>query len=192
MSKSGENAPETLRLKGIGVSPGVVIGKARVLAPDQVHVPERSLKEDEVEHENCRLEDGLIETRKQIKAIQKDLESKTALGDASILDAHLMVLDDRSFIEEIVTEIRTDRRNAEAVVRNAAERYAAVLGSVQDDYLRERVADIRDVARRIIRISRPLFRRGNLLVFLLRTIFKSVSWVWGIVTNILGIRNTPV
>lgn len=151
MGRGKKTNDDTVRLKGIGVSPGVVIGTARVMVPDHFTIPEWTIAEDQVEHEICRLETALIETRRQIRAIQSDLESKTALGDASILDAHLMVLDDRSFIEEVVTEMQTDRRNAEAVVRNAADRYAAVLGSVEDDYLRERVADIRDVARRIIR-----------------------------------------
>lgn len=151
MSTDDGRPHDPVRLKGIGVSPGVVIGPAYLMVQDQVRVVERDVSPEGVELEVCRLEEALIETRRQIKDIQRDLESKTGMGDASILDAHLMVLDDRTFIEEVVNEIRRDRRNAEAVVRNAAERYAAILGSVQDDYLRERVADIRDVARRIIR-----------------------------------------
>ena len=139
-----------IRLKGIGVSPGVVVARAYLLQPDQWHVSKRALQPDEIEHEICRFEDALIETRRQIKTIQKNLESRTAIGDASILDAHLMVLDDRTLIEEVVNGIRENLQNAEFVVKNATERYAAVLGSVEDDYLRERVTDIRDVARRIV------------------------------------------
>jgi phosphotransferase system enzyme I (PtsI) len=62
-----------------------------------------------------------------------------------------MVLDDRSFIEEVVQDIRNLRRNAEWAVREAADRYAQILASVEDDYLRERVVDVKDVARRILR-----------------------------------------
>ncbi|NQT92766.1 MAG: phosphoenolpyruvate--protein phosphotransferase, partial [Lentisphaerae bacterium] len=71
-------------------------------------------------------------------------------ADASILAAPLMVLDARAFIEEVIEGLRS-RRNAESVVRTASERYASVLASMEDDYLRERVVDIRDVARRITR-----------------------------------------
>lgn len=142
---------ETVRFKGIGVSPGVAIGTAYVLARDQVRVVERELPRAQIEPEVCRLERAMIETRRQLRTIQRDLDSKTTVGDASILDAHLMVLDDHSFVDEVVAEIRRASRNAEAAVRNASERYTAILGSVDDDYLRERVADIRDVARRIIR-----------------------------------------
>jgi phosphotransferase system enzyme I (PtsI) len=143
--------PKPQHLKGFGVSPGVVMGPAFVLFPDQVAVVERSIPEEAVPLEIERLEAALAQTRGQIKAIQQDLESKTSLGEASILDAHLMVLDDRAFLDEVMTEIRRDRVNAEAVVRNASERYASAIESVKDEYLRERGADVRDVARRIIR-----------------------------------------
>jgi len=138
-------------VNGIGVSPGVVVGKAFLLFEDAVTVVERSIRATDIEHEICRLEDALIETRRQIKTIQRGLEKRAGRKDASILDAHLMVLDDRSFIEEVVEGIREDRKNVEFVVKQSSDKYAAVLASVEDDYLRERVADVKDVARRIIR-----------------------------------------
>lgn len=142
---------EEVVLRGIGVSPGVVVGEVFLLVSDHVGVPEYEIQESEVEHEICRLEDALIETRRQIKAIQKDLESRAGVRNASILDAHLMVLDDRSFIEDVLKGIKAQRKNVEFIVKSASDRYADVLASVQDDYLRERVADIHDVARRVIR-----------------------------------------
>jgi phosphotransferase system enzyme I (PtsI) len=139
------------RMLGIGVSPGVVVGPVFLMSAEAVAVVERTVSEDEVDHEIGRLEEALIATRGQIKSIQTDLESRAGLRDASILDAHLMVLDDRAFIEEVIACVRRDRCNVETAVRDVAENYAQVLASLQDDYLRERVADVRDVARRIIR-----------------------------------------
>ena len=136
---------------GIGVSPGVVIGPVFLMASQTVHVMERRLAEDEVDAEIRRLEDALIATRGQIKGIQNSLATRAGLNDASILDAHLMVLDDRAFIEEVITKIRDERCNVEMSVRDVSESYASVLESLEDDYLRERVADVRDVARRILR-----------------------------------------
>lgn len=127
------------------------MGRALVLYPDRVVIADREIPPENVVNEIGRLERALSETRQQIQAIQKDLESRTGIGDASILDAHLMVLDDIAFIEEVVSGIRRERRNAESVVYATSERYAGVLEAVKDAYLRERVADIRDVARRIIR-----------------------------------------
>ena len=151
MSDSVRETREAVVLKGIGVSPGVVIGPVHLLVPQDVRVVERQLAEDEIDREIARLESALIETRRQIRGIQKNLEAGTALSDASILDAHLLVLDDRTFIEQIVADIKDRHRNAEAVVKAASEQYAVALAAVRDDYLRERVADVRDVARRIIR-----------------------------------------
>lgn len=138
-------------LKGIGVSPGVAIAPAFLMASQESYVPKRDIASGGVPEEICRLEEALIETRRQIKKIQSDLARRAAMGDASILDAHLMVLDDRTLIEEIVGCIRSKLLNAEWVVKEVADRYAKVLSSMDDAYLRERVSDVKDVARRIIR-----------------------------------------
>jgi phosphotransferase system enzyme I (PtsI) len=138
-------------LHGIGVSPGVAIGPAFLLAEEKAHVPERAITAEQVTREILRFEEAIIETRKQIRQIQAALAGQTRAHDASILDAHLMVLDDRTFIEEVIGSVREKQRNIEWMVQEAADKYAAVLNAVEDDYLRERVADVRDVGRRIIR-----------------------------------------
>jgi len=138
-------------LQGIGVSPGVAIGPAFILAEENMHVPERKIEPDAVFGEIARFEEALVETRKQIRQIQQTLREQTQSKDASILDAHLMVLDDRTFIEEVIVNVRQDFKNIEWVVQSASDKYASVLDAVEDDYLRERVADVKDVARRIIR-----------------------------------------
>lgn len=137
-------------LRGIGVSPGVVFGPVFVLRDEAVQIAEQAIKPEDVETEVCRFEKSLIETRRQIRKIQKDLEKRAAVADASVLDAHLMVLDDRVFIEDVLKEISEKHKNAEIVIKIVAERYAGVLASMEDDYLRERVVDVRDVARRLI------------------------------------------
>ena len=138
-------------LRGIGVSPGVAIGPVYLRAQESTHVPEWTIESTAVSAEILRFEEAIIETRKQIRQIQETLSAQTRGQDASILDAHLMVLDDRTFIEEVIGSVRERCKNIEWMVREASEKYAAVLNAVEDDYLRERVADVRDVARRIIR-----------------------------------------
>jgi len=151
MAARKQNNGEEVVLKGLGVSPGVVSGPVFLMAPSVLYVARANIPEGQVEHEICRLEDALIETRRQIKEIQKNLVRSASVGDASILDAHLMVLDDRAFIEEVVGRVKEERLNVEWVVKNVADRYADTLASLEDEYLKERVADVRDVARRIIR-----------------------------------------
>ena len=146
-----ENTKEEVIIQGIGVSPGVAVGPVFILAEEVMHVTERDIKKDEILPEIARFEESLIETRKQIRQIQEALKVQTQSQNASILDAHLMVLDDRSFIEEVVLNVKNKLKNIEWVVQKASDKYASVLDAVEDDYLRERVADVRDVARRIIR-----------------------------------------
>ncbi|MDA0576885.1 MAG: phosphoenolpyruvate--protein phosphotransferase [Verrucomicrobia bacterium] len=138
-------------LHGIGVCPGVVMGPAFVMAPEATYVPDRRLQPADVDHEISRLEKALIETRRQLRSIQQDMEKREVLVDSRILDAHLMVLDDNAFIEEVVGRVRKELRNVESVVKEVADRYAAVLSSLDDAYLRERNVDVKDVARRLIR-----------------------------------------
>lgn len=150
-SKPRARAKTEIVLHGLGVSPGVVIGPAFVLVSEGDQVVERKIPRNRVEAEIGRFEDAIIETRRQLKQIQKDLETTARASDTSILDAHLMVLDDRVFLEEVIAEIKTKQRNAEAVVKTVSDKYAAVLASVGDAYLRERIVDVKDVASRVIR-----------------------------------------
>ncbi len=140
----------SVTLKGIGVSPGVAIGPIHLLTPAAIRVEERDVLAQDVDREISRFEEALIETRRQIRDIQTALGGATQAGDASILEAHLMVLDDPTFIEEVIGNVRKRLKNVEFVVKGAADKYATVLGSVRDEYLRERVADVRDVGRRLI------------------------------------------
>jgi len=139
-------------LHGIGVSPGIVVGRAVVVRPEREQVVERILPQEEVPLEIARLEGALIETRRQIKDIQRNLEWQTGHGSGRILDMHLMVLEDDAFIGEALREISEKRRNAESVIWVLADRFVAMLAGMDDDYLmKERGADMRDVARRIVR-----------------------------------------
>ncbi|MCK5849784.1 MAG: phosphoenolpyruvate--protein phosphotransferase [Kiritimatiellae bacterium] len=139
-----------LVFQGIGVSAGVVTGPACVILPESVQIVRRKIDESDVSLEIRRLEQAIIVTRRQILDLQKDMEGSAAVGETGILDAHLMVLDDRALMEGVVDGVRNELTNAEAVLFDEGEKYAAILSSVEDEYLRERVSDVRDVVRRLI------------------------------------------
>lgn len=140
-----------LVLQGIGVSPGVAVGEVVVFAQEGAAVPERMINDRDIPLEIARFEEALIKTRHQIAEIQRKVSSALGEEHASIFDAHLLVVDDRYFVEEVIRDLRARRRNAEAVLNIVAERYIEMLSRVEDDYLRERAADVRDVTRRIIK-----------------------------------------
>ena len=139
-----------IALKGIGVSPGIAVFKSQLLTPHTDKAIQRSISTDEIPIEITRFEDALIATHDQIKHIQKQVSE--VLGDehASIFDAHILVVDDRTFIEDVIRTIQKDLINVEPVLQSVANRYADMLSKVEDSYLSERAADIRDVTKRIL------------------------------------------
>ena len=151
MTQNSTSNQEEVVLQGIGVSPGVVIGPVFRLVNEEEHIVERDVTPQEIPREINRFRGSLDATRRQIRDIQSTFAENIGHGDASIFDAHLMVLDDRVFIEEVIRDITEKRQNAEAGVRVVSEKYADALGAIKDAYLRERVVDVQDVARRILR-----------------------------------------
>ena len=140
-----------LVLQGIGVSPGMAVGEVVVFLQEGAAVSERVIDEQDVPLEIARFEEALIKTRHQISGIQHKVRSVLGEKHASIFDAHLLVVDDRYFVEEVIRDLHLKHRNAEFILNGVAGRYIEMLGRVEDDYLRERAADVRDVTRRIVK-----------------------------------------
>ncbi|HBA83738.1 MAG TPA: phosphoenolpyruvate--protein phosphotransferase [Verrucomicrobia bacterium] len=140
-----------IELKGIGVSRGVAVGPVFLLTNEEDRLVEREIGEEDIPREIARFEEALISTRYQIHEIQQKVGEAIGQKSASIFDAHLLVVDDRAFVEEVIRGLSAQRKNVEAVLSSVANRYAKALEDLKDDYLRERAADIRDVTRRILR-----------------------------------------
>jgi phosphotransferase system enzyme I (PtsI) len=137
-------------LRGIPVSAGVYRGKILVLDKARHTIVRRELADAELPEEVNRLEKALIHTREQILEVQRKLARGIGAEQASIFDAHLMVLEDPALIDEAVRVIQTEKVNAEHAFHAVSERYAGALAKVDDEYLRERVSDMRDVTGRVI------------------------------------------
>jgi phosphotransferase system enzyme I (PtsI) len=144
-----EPTPET-RWTGLGLAPGIAIAPLRLYKRDEPAIPERRLAEDEVEAETKRLETALLHTRQELLDIRARLAELGGEG-AAIFEAHLLTVDDPAIVEDILRHICDSRECAERAVILTAERYAALFRDMEDDYLRERATDVRDVARRILR-----------------------------------------
>lgn len=140
-----------LELKGIGAAPGIASGSVLRLKSDDQPLPEYAIPAEDVPREMIRLEAALIATRQQLHDIQQRVGEAMGGESAGIFEAHLHVVDDPSFVDEVYREVREKRRNVEKILFEVAERYAQTLLQMDDDYLRERAADIRDVTRRILR-----------------------------------------
>jgi phosphoenolpyruvate-protein phosphotransferase (PTS system enzyme I) len=136
--------------KGIPVSAGICQGKIYVLYKAQTDVPKYDVAESELSAQVQRFEQALLLTRQQILEVQQKVRQALNAHEASIFDAHLLVLEDPMLIESVTGAINSRKINVEAAFQEFAEKYTRTLSALDDAYLRERAADIRDVTVRIM------------------------------------------
>src|SRR5215831_17390710 len=136
--------------RGIPVSSGVCRGKLLVMDRNRPTIAKRLLPPAQTAEEVNRLERALVQTRQQILDVQRRVSEAMGAAEGSIFDAHLLVLEDRTLIEEVVRMINSEKVNAEHAFHTVAERYATTLAGIADDYLRERATDMRDVTTRVL------------------------------------------
>jgi phosphoenolpyruvate-protein phosphotransferase (PTS system enzyme I) len=142
---------EEVRFHGVGVAPGIARGAVFIHHPDDEEPPKRQIDPDEIPGEIARFESALIATRVQILEMQQRIAEAIGAKDASIFDAHLLVVEDRTLIDEVLRTLEREKLNVEFVFGEVANRYAQTLSEIDDPYLRERAFDIHDVTRRVIR-----------------------------------------
>ncbi|MBI3324003.1 MAG: phosphoenolpyruvate--protein phosphotransferase [Candidatus Omnitrophica bacterium] len=140
-----------ITLRGIPASPGVAIGKALLFDSEELLVPRRSITAEQIPQEVMRFEEALIQTRHQILGIQKRLADEMGQEHAEIFNAHLLVLEDQALREEILNGLKVQRQNVEAVFNDVIRRHLRAFSQTEDEYLRDRTADIEDVRKRILR-----------------------------------------
>ena len=148
MAEASNKGQKTFR--GIPVSSGVCRGKILVLGRGRPSVSKGNLTDGQLTEEVNRLEKALIQTRHQILEVQRKVSHAMGAQEGSIFDAHLLVLEDRTLLDEVVRVIQCEKVNAEYAFHTVAERYASSLAAIADDYLRERATDMRDVTSRVL------------------------------------------
>src|SRR6266566_2103006 len=148
---NGHNARQEIRFEGAGVSPGIARGQIHVVRDDFDEVARYRIAPSQVPDEIGRFETALIQTRMQILEMQQRIAESIGAKDAAIFDAHLLVVEDRTLIDEVLRKLETDLCNVEWIFQEVATRYAETLNKIDDPYLRERALDIQDVTKRVIR-----------------------------------------
>lgn len=142
-------SPE-IRFKGIPVSRGIARGPIFVRGGSFEEPDTYDLEDSQIEAELERFEAGLVKTREQIHELQQSISHDVRGIDASIFDAHLLVLEDRSVLNEVVRSLREQKVNIESIFYRIMNRYMESLRKIDDPYLRERVVDIEDVTKRVV------------------------------------------
>ena len=137
-------------LQGVAASPGVAHGEVFVIHQKDLEISALELPEERVPAEIVRFEQTLLDTRKEILKVRAEVAERLGEGEALIFDAHLMVLDDAALIQETIHMVEQTRLNAEHCYHQVAERYIEAFSALGDEYIKERMADIRDVTRRVL------------------------------------------
>jgi len=148
---SGDKALKEIRFEGAGVSPGIARGQVHVVRDELDEVVRYRIALSQVADEISRFETALIQTRMQILEMQQRIAESIGAKDAAIFDAHLLVVEDRTLIDEVLRKLETDLCNVEWIFQEVATRYAETLNKIDDPYLRERALDIQDVTKRVVR-----------------------------------------
>ncbi len=145
-----DNAPIQV-LHGIGVSGGVAVGRAVCIRTRVGDVYRFPIAEEDLDDEVERFEEALRVDQVELARVGRSAGEQ--LGDdlGAIFEAHLLMLQDQAFIGRIVERIRSERVNAEWAIQQVVEEAAARFEGIEDEYLRERQEDLRDVARHLMR-----------------------------------------
>ena len=149
---SAEQGKKTFVLKGIGVSPGVVIGKVYRFDPLDVQQSFYKLKDlTLIPEEISRFKNALKESEIELLKIQENLKKTKVTEPLYIIDVHILILQDKKFISRTIKYIRRLGVNAEWAVRMTLEHYKQIFEGVQDEYISSRISDVQYVSKRILR-----------------------------------------
>ncbi|EGT3686786.1 phosphoenolpyruvate--protein phosphotransferase [Clostridioides difficile] len=135
--------------KGIGASPGVALGKALVVEHSELVIEKKSI--DNVEAEITKLEDAVAVSKEELVKVKEKASEELGAEEAEIFEAHLLVLEDPELIGSAIDKIKTESVNAEYALNEIKEMFVSMFESMDNEYMKERAADIKDVTNRILR-----------------------------------------
>ena len=135
-------------IKGIGASSGIAIAKAYKLVMPDLTVTKVTVEDAEAEIK--KFDDAMSQTAKELESIKEAAAKNLSAEEAAVFDAHALVLQDPELKTQVEDKIRNEKINADAALDEVANTFIAMFESMDDDYFRERAADIKDVSRRLL------------------------------------------
>ncbi|MDR3173332.1 MAG: phosphoenolpyruvate--protein phosphotransferase [Treponema sp.] len=147
------------RFTGIPVSPGIVIGKAFLyLEDDFSEIPRYTIRKNQVEAEWKRLLSAMEAAAEEVRILHERAAREMTREEAAIFQAHLLMLDDPEFRDQLHERLKSSQQNIEWVVCEISRELTQKLAAASDAYLRERAIDIADVARRLLNKLLPVHK----------------------------------
>ena len=138
-------------ITGIPASPGIVFGKALVLKEEKIVLDTQKISENQVEAEVARFYAGREAAVEQLNSIHQRALKSLGEEKAAIFEGHLMILEDEELEEEIIDYLRSNKVNASVAASKIIDQQVEMLSEIDDEYLKERAGDIRDIGNRLIK-----------------------------------------
>lgn len=136
-------------VKGIAASKGYAIGKVFIKKDIKINI--NNLKIENIDIEIKNLEDALSKTRGQLEFLRKKIETEVGKEESLVFESHQMILEDPEFIDKAKDMIKNNSVSADYAIDSVKKELVLVMESIDDEYMRERAADIKDVSDRIVR-----------------------------------------
>ncbi len=138
-------------MNGIGASPGIAIGKSFVLPNWEWELTDQKIDVADLAREFDRLYEGIRTSKNEIEQMKDELREVVGSAESTIFDAHLAILDDPAFMNEIQGMIQRQYKAAEVAVKEAIDHFVAMFDLLDDEYMKERALDIKDVGNRLLK-----------------------------------------
>ena len=142
---------EEIVIQGLAASPGVAHGPICLFHQKELEVEPYEVGKERGDEEIARFDRAILQTRCQIGKMRAQIAANLGEEEARIFDAHLLVLDDKALLDETIREFEQTGLNIEYCFKVIASRFMEAFANIDDEYIRERVSDIRDVTRRLLR-----------------------------------------
>jgi phosphotransferase system enzyme I (PtsI) len=134
--------------KGIAASRGYAVGKVVLKIKEEVVITERKI--DNLDEEKGRLQASIELSRQQLNRIKEKAEAEMGADKAAVFESHMMLLDDPEFVGAIEANIEAGMINAEKALKDVVDMYVGIFETMEDEYMRERAADVKDVGDRLL------------------------------------------
>ena len=135
--------------KGTGASPGIALGKALVIEHSELVIEKKTI--ENIDEEIQKLESVVKVSKEELTKVKEKALAELGEHEAEIFEAHLLVLEDPELIGSAISKIRDEKVNADYALNEIKEMFVAMFESMDNEYMRERAADIKDVTNRVLR-----------------------------------------
>jgi len=135
-------------LKGVAASPGIAVGPAFPYRPLEPYFERHKI--ETVERETARFREAVESSKEQLAEIRAQTQKEAGSELAEVFEAHILFLEDPALLDGVEERIRGEKINAEAALVEVIDGYAATLAALENEYLRQRAVDVRDVGQRVL------------------------------------------